>query len=98
VLFVKIDVEGQEPDVIEGMSKLLKTFRVHAWLIEYNAFVYAEPSLLYLQWLIGNGYIVLDETNLQKQITSSNFMQYHDEVASKRRSCLCNIMAITTDT
>jgi FkbM family methyltransferase len=57
---LKIDVEGHEPEVLEGASKLLSEKRVHAVLLDAS-----KEARKAAKWLENHGFAVVDPVNFK---------------------------------
>ncbi len=71
IKLMKVDVEGYEPDVLDGMETMLRAKRVlnvfcefNSWWLEHNS---TTPALL-LQRFLDHGYRIKKETALQEHL------------------------------
>ena len=71
VKLVKIDVEGYEPDVIDGMENLIKAKRIENIICEFNSFWLGRNSTTSKQLLerfLDLGYHIRMQTELQENL------------------------------
>jgi FkbM family methyltransferase len=75
--FVKIDIEGSEPLLIEAIAPLRG--RVRAYYIEFSQFAARAGYLALAQALLDSGYVCLDEAASEQLADTAAIVRYLDE-------------------